>query len=286
MPIHTQDYRHWEGTLIPRNHTRWWVIAKAELKFLAKRKIVRLIVAIPPIIYFLVHAILIYIANLFENVDLPFSIDPGFFQNFLFRMDDTLSGFIVALISIFGGAGLIANDLKSNALSLYLAKPISWSDYLVGKFIVVGTLLICMTLVPGLILFLEQALLSDFTFFKEHYWAIFSIIAYSLVITVITSLLMLFFSSLTTNSRYATIGFCAIWFGLPVIAIILKEVFSMSTVSIVSIWANYDILGSVLFGEPADFDIHWGWTIIVLSALTAACIYVLRLRIRAVQIVK
>lgn len=285
MPIHTQNYRHWEGTLNPRNYTRWWIIAKAELKILAKRKIVRLIVAIPPVIYFLAHAILIYIANLFENIDLPFSIDPGFFQNYLFKMP-TLSGFLVALISIFGGAGLIADDLRSNALSLYLSKPISWYDYLIGKFIVVGTLLFCMTLVPGLILFLEHALLSDFTFFKDHYWIIFSIIVYSVIITVITSLLMLFFSSLTTNSRYATIGFCAVWFGLPVIALILKEVFSISKVSIVSIWANYDILGSVLFAESADFDIHWVWTTLVLSALSAGCVLVLRLRIRAVQIVK
>lgn len=285
MPIHTQNYRHWEGTLNPQNHTRWWIIAKAELKLLAKRKIVRLIVAIPPVIYFLAHAILIYIANLFENIDLPFEIGAGFFQSYLFNMP-TLSGFLIALIAIFGGARLIADDLNSNALSLYLSKPISWSDYLIGKFIVVGTLIIGMTLVPGLILFLEHALLSDFTFFKDHYWIIFSIIVYSVIITVITSLLMLFFSSLTTNSRYATIGFCAVWFGLPVIALILKEVFSISTVSIVSIWANYDILGSVLFGESADFDIHWTLSILVLSALTAACVYVLRLRIRAVQIVK
>ncbi len=285
MPIHTQNYRHWEGTLNPQNRTRWWVIAKAELKILAKRKIVRLIVVIPPVIYFLAHAILIYLGNLFENITLPYEIDPGFFQGYLFRMPD-LSGFLVAIISIFGGAGLIADDLRSNALSLYLSKPITWYDYLIGKFIVVGTLLVCLTLVPGLLLFLEHTLLADFTFFKEHYWTIFSIIIYSAIITVITSLLMLFFSSLTTNSRYATIGFCAVWFGLPVIALILKEAFSMSTVSIVSLWANYDILGSVLFGESPDFDIHWVWTILVLSALTAVCLFVLRLRIRAVQIVK
>ena len=285
MPIHTQNYRHWEGTLIPQHYMRWWVIAKAELKILAKRKIVRLIVAIPPVIYFLAHAILIYIANLFESIDLPFEIDQGFFQYFIFRMP-ALSGFLIALISIFGGAGLIADDLRSKALSLYLSKPISWYDYLIGKFIVVGTLLICMTLVPGLILFLEQVMLSDFAYFKEHYWAIFSIIVYSVIITVITSLLILFFSSLTTNSRYATIGFCAVWFGLPVIALILKEVFSMSAVSVVSIWANYVVLGSVLFGESADFDIHWVWAILILSALSVGCILVLRLRIRAVQIVK
>ncbi len=284
MPIHTQNYRHWEGTLNPRNHTRWWVIAKAELKLLAKRKIVRLIVAGPPVIYILVHAILIYLLNQFDTIDF-FEIDSAFFQNFLFRMP-ALSGFLVALISIFGGAGLIANDLKSNALSLYLSKPISWVDYLIGKFAVIGILLICLTLVPGLLLFLQHLLLSDYTFFKEYYWITFSIIIYSVVITVISSLLMLLFSSLTTNSRYATIGFCSVWFGLPVIALILREVFSTSRVAIVSIWANYDRLGTAFFGEEAKYDVHWAWTLLVLFALSAVCIFVLRLRIRAVQIVK
>lgn len=285
MPIHTQNYRHWDGTLNPRNYTRWWVIAKVELKLLAKRKIVRLIVAIPPAIYFLVHGILIYLGNLFESIELPFKIDASFFMAFLFGIH-YISGYLLALISIFGGAGLIADDLKSNALSLYLSKPIAWYDYLIGKFIVIGTLLVCVTLVPGVLLFLEHTLLSDFTFFKENYWIVFSIILYSVIITVITSILMLFFSSLTTNSRYATIGFCAVWFGLPVIAQILKEVFSVSSVSIVSIWANYDRLGTALFGVSANYDIHWSLTLLVLSALTVACIFVLRLRIRAVQIVK
>ena len=285
MPIHTQDYRHWEGTLKPRNYTRWWVIAKAELKLLAKRKIVRLIIAIPPLIYIIVHAVIIYLINQFNYIDFPFKVDSAFFQRFLFRIE-FISGLFVALIAIFGGAGLIANDLKSNALSLYLSKPISWVDYLIGKFAVVGILLACITLVPGILLFLEQLLLSDFTFFKENFWIFFSIIGYSIIITTVTSLLMLSFSSLTTNSRYATIGFCAVWFGLPVLHGILIFALRTSNVALVSIWANYDRLGSVLFASDNSYTTHWLITFLILSALTAGCILVLRHRIRAVEIVK
>lgn len=285
MPIHTQDYRHWEGTLKPRNYTRWWVIAKAELKLLAKRKIVRLIIAIPPLIYIIVHAVIIYLINQFDYMDFPFKVDSAFFQHFLFRIE-FISGLLVALIAIFSGAGLIANDLRSNALSLYLSKPISWVDYLIGKFAVVGILLACITLAPGMLLFLEQLLLSDFTFFKENFWIIFSIIGYSIIVTTITSLLMLTFSSLTTNSRYATIGFCAVWFGLPVLHAILITALRTSNVALVSIWANYDRLGSVLFASENSYTTHWLLTLLILSALTAGCILVLRHRIRAVEIVK
>ena len=281
MPIHTQNYRHWEGTLNPSHYTRWWIIAKAELKLLAQRKIVRLIVAIPPVIYILAHAVIIYIVNQFPGSVLPINIDSVFFRNFLFN-----ASLFIALIAVFGGSGLIATDLKNNTLSLYLSKPISWIDYLIGKFAVMGILLGCLTLIPGLLLFLEHVLLTDTSFLKENYWMPFSIIAYSIIIILVSSLLMLVFSSLTSNSRYAIIGFCAVWFGTPVIYEILKVITRTSKVALVSIWANYDILGTALFGDTPNYAMHWVWALLTQIALIALCLFVLHRRIRAVEIVK
>jgi len=288
MPIHTQDYRHWEGTLNPRHYTRWWIIAKAELKLLAQRKIVRLIVAVPPVIYIIVHAVLVYIFNQVPGTLLWFQVDAEFFQQFLFRSPSTgpLSAFLIALIAIFGGSGLIATDLKNNALSLYLSKPISWIDCLIVKFAVIGILVGCLTLVPGLLLFLEHALLTDAAFLKENYWIPLSIVAYSVLIMLSASLLILLFSSLTSNPRYATIGFCAVWFGSPVIHGVLRVIMRSSRTAIVSIWANYDILGSALFNASHDHVVHWAWSFLVLLALIALCLFLLHRRIRAVEIVK
>ena len=294
MPIHTQDYRHWEGTLKAHHYTRWWIIAKAELKLLAQRKIVRLIVAIPPLIHIIVHAMLIYITNQVPDgmqETLPFGINAEFFQKFLFRLVPTLaapipSAMLIALIAIFGGSGLIATDLKNNALSLYLSKPLSWIDYLIGKFAVIGILLGSLTVVPGLLLFLEQALLADVSFLKENYWLPFSIIAYSVLLILSASLLMLLFSSLTSNPRYATIGFCAVWFGSPIIQQLLKDITRTSKTAVVSIWANYDILGSALFDGSQHHAVHWAWSLLTVLALIALCLFVLHRRIRAVEIVK
>ncbi len=286
MPIHTQNYRHWEGTLKTHSRTRWWIIAKAELKMLAQRKFVRLIVALPPLIYVFVHAILIYIVNQVPGIDFGFNVDSGFFQNFIFRIAPIPSTFLVALVAIFGGSGLIATDLKNNALSLYLSKPISWMDYLVGKFAVIGILLGCFTLIPGLLLFLEQSLLAGTSFLKDNYWIPFSIIAYSVIIILSTSLLMLLFSSLTTNSRYAIIGFSAVWFGSPVIYEVIKAIARTSKVALVSIWANYDLLGTAIFGGSPDYSVHWVWALLTQIALIALCLFVLHRRIRAVEVVK
>lgn len=289
MPIHTQSYRHWEGALKTHSRTRWWVIAKAELKLLAQRKIVRLIVAIPPLIYIFVYAILIYIVNQVPGVEFSFQIDREFFQQFLFQnfMDAPVpSALLIALIAIFGGSGLIANDLKNNTLSLYLSKPISWIDYLIGKFAVIGILIGCFTFVSGLLLFLEHSLLAGTSFLKENYWIPFAIIAYSVIITLSASLLMLLFSSLTSNPRYATIGFCAVWFGTSVIYGVLKGITRTSSFALVSLWANYDRLGTVLFANPPNYAVHWVWALLILVALVVLCLFVLHRRIRAVEIVK
>ncbi len=287
MPIHTQNYRHWEGTLKTQSHTRWWIIAKAELKLLAQRKIVRLIVAIPPLMYIFAHAVLIYIINQVPGVEFAFiKVDSEFFQKFLFRIYPFPSTFIVALVAVFGGSGLIATDLKNNTLSLYLSKPISWIDYLMGKFAAIGILLACLTLVPGLLLFLEQSLLAGTTFLKDNYWVPFSIIAYSVIIILSTGLLILLFSSLTTNSRYAIIGFSAVWFGSIVLYEVLKEMARTSKVALVSIWANYDILGTALFGGSPDYSVHWVWALLIQIALIVFYLFVLRRRIRAVEVVK
>ncbi len=287
MPIHTQNYRHWEGTLKTQSHTRWWIIAKAELKLLAQRKIVRLIVAVPPLMYIFAHAVLIYIINQVPGVEFAFiKVDSEFFQKFLFRIYPFPSTFIVALVAVFGGSGLIATDLKNNTLSLYLSKPISWIDYLIGKFAAIGILLACLTLVPGLLLFLEQSLLAGTAFLKDNYWVPFSIIAYSVIIILSTGLLILVFSSLTTNARYAIIGFSAVWFGSIVLYEVLKEIARTSKVALVSIWANYDILGTALFGGSPDYSVHWIWSLFIQIALIVFYLFVLRRRIRAVEVVK
>ena len=290
MPIHTQNYRHWEGTLKTQSHTRWWIIAKAELKQIAQRKIVRLIVAVPPLIYIFVHAIFIYFIDVqVQGVTFPtfpFKIDSAFFQKFLFRIEPFPSPLLVALVTIFGGSGLIATDLKNNTLSLYLSKPISWVDYLIGKFAVIGILLAYLTLIPALLLFLGHLLFAGTSVLTESYWILFSIIAYSAVIILSTSLLILLFSSLTRDPRYAIIGFSAVWFGSPVIYEVLKAITRTSKVALVSIWANYDILGTVIFGGSPDYSVHWAWALLVQIALIAFCLFVLRRRIRAVEVVK
>ena len=359
MPIYDLSYRHWDGQLKPYTSMRWWVITKAELKCLAQRKFVRFIVAIPPAIYILVHGVFIYGADrLINETRFPIQINAEFFNQFLLRQPAP-SGLFIGLLGVFGGAGLIANDLKHNALPIYLSKPISWKDYLIGKLAVMFILLSLITLIPGLLLFAEHLLLVDdfmfgvssrlstdldngtvpenlrrlferkeislsdnvtvsvkkkarkwvitdevtgssfivkrqkdqlnihnIPFIRENYWLIGSIILYSLVLIIPSSLLIVTVSSLTSNARYAAIGFAAILLGTPLIYEIIREITHSSKMATISIWANYDMLGSKLFGLSPGYASHWLWSLLTLVGLMGVCLWILYRRIKAVQIVK
>src|SRR5262245_14468602 len=83
------------------------------------------------------------------------NVDGGFFFN-LFLAETFISFFMVALL----GPGLISPDLSNNALPLYLSRPFSRVEYVVGKLSVLLAVTSLITWVPGLMLFLVQTSLA------------------------------------------------------------------------------------------------------------------------------
>src|SRR5262249_4825515 len=81
-----------------------------------------------------------------------FSIDSTFFLT-LFRAQT----FLTFILGMFLGPGLVSPDLVNNALPLYLSRPFSRQEYVIGKLSVVAALASLITWVPGLIIFLLQS---------------------------------------------------------------------------------------------------------------------------------
>ena len=55
-------------------------------------------------------------------------------------------------ITVYVGAGLIANDRRANALQIYLSKPLSRAEYVVGKLAILMVFLLLVTWVPAFLL--------------------------------------------------------------------------------------------------------------------------------------
>jgi hypothetical protein len=63
-------------------------------------------------------------------------------------------------LAAFVGPGQVSPDLANNALSLYLARPFSRVEYVLGKMSVLAILMSLMTWMPGLLLFGLQGYLE------------------------------------------------------------------------------------------------------------------------------
>jgi ABC-2 type transport system permease protein len=231
---------------------------------------------------FLVRAVMIYASTLAgRNIPL-LRIDAKFFEDFLSQQMQFF-GFFIA---IFAGAGLIANDLKANALQIYLSKPITRQDYLLGKLGILVFFLALPTLVPGLLLFLIAILFkSDIGFVRELYWVPGSIVAYSAIIMFSFALIMLALSSLSKSSRFAGINFIAVFFFSQILYGILSSILRTSRVAWVSLRNNLTQVGDLLFGRDPRY-LSPGWvSILVLAVLACGSVWIIHRRIQAVEVV-
>lgn len=288
MPIHDQSYQHWNGTLKP--HTfRWWVITKEGLKIILKRKLFIIFVMTPPFMYLIFRGGIIYFVSGL-NFKIPFipEINEKFFNDFFSSTIPVPWTFLfITMICVFGGSGLIANDLENNVLQLYLSKPLTRADYIIGKLMIIISLLGFVTVFPGVILFIESVLLSNsIVFLKEKYWILGSIFLYSFILTLIPGLIILTASSMTKNNRYAAIVFIAITMFTPIIYQILKNIFHTDKVAPISFWANLQQLGNILFRLRPDYSSHWSWSLLIVLAIIALCLWILYRRIKGAEIVK
>jgi ABC-2 type transport system permease protein len=92
------------------------------------------------------------------------AIDASFFESWLVVPQCMVAFFLAMLV----GPQQVSRDLANNALPLYLCRPFSRIEYVVGKMSIVIILLSAMTWVPTLLLFLFQSYLEGWTWFSEN----------------------------------------------------------------------------------------------------------------------
>jgi ABC-2 type transport system permease protein len=74
------------------------------------------------------------------------------------------------VMTVWGVPGMMTRDLANHALQLYLSRPLSRPEYLLGKVSAVVLLLSAITWIPGLLLFGLQAQLEGHGWGSEHLW--------------------------------------------------------------------------------------------------------------------
>jgi ABC-2 type transport system permease protein len=281
MPIYEQSYRRHEARGALRR-VRFWPITREALRLLLARRLF-LMLLFASWVLFLARVIQIYVFTRFPEVGRILPVDGRLFGEFLIQQ-----WLWLMIITIFGGAGLVANDLRTGAILVYLSRPLTRRDYVLGKLGVLMLLNLSVTLVPGLLLYLIALALAPDQFLKwDLAWIGPATVLQSLVMSLVMSLVGLAVSSLSRSARVAGIGFFGIVVGLEVARGILYAMYRRPETALISFRASLQSLAAAVFGlSERAVSLPWFYPATVLAVVALGCLLVLRSRVRAVEIVQ
>jgi len=278
MPIHDQSYRHYGGGRAAPGRS-WAVIAWAGMRtFFKKRSFMGLMLfALAP---FIVRAVQMWISSQYPQASM-LAPSAETFRQFLEQQD-----FFVFVITVYVGAGLIANDRRANALQIYLSKPLMRSEYIAGKLAVLFGFLLLVTLIPAMLLLLLKVIFDgNFTFLKNNLFLLPAITVASLVQVTLAAFTMLALSSLSKSARYVGILYVGITFFTAAIYGALYAITGSSRVSWISIGANVSQVVDVIFRLKPRYQTPWEVSALVILGLVVISISVLERRVRGVEVV-
>jgi ABC-type transport system involved in multi-copper enzyme maturation permease subunit len=278
VPIHDQSYRHYGGER-SRPGGAWTVIAWAGIRTMIRKRtfLGLLIFAWLP---FIVRAVQIYLATNFQQAAL-LAPTAETFRQFLEQQD-----FFVFVVTIYVGAGLIANDRRANALQIYLSKPLMRAEYIAGKLAVLFTFLLFVTLVPALLLLVLQVLFAgSFAFLQKNLFLFPAITVASLTQVLLASFTMLALSSLSKSARFVGILYAGITFFTSSMFAAVYAITGSSTFSWMSIGSSLTQVVDVIFRLKPRYDTPWMVSLLVILGLIVLSVSILERRVRGVEVV-
>jgi ABC-2 type transport system permease protein len=224
----------------------------------------------------------------------PFSIDGRFFY-YILRVQCGM----VFLFTAWVGPTLVAPDLANNALPLYLCRPFSRAEYVIGKMSILLILLSFATWVPDLLLYSLQGGLAGDNWFWTHGRVAWAIFMGSALWIAIISLLALAMSAwvkwrIAASALIVGIFFVAAGFGQAfnavlrtywgyllnlsyLIKIVWEDLFDIPAVATVSRRGNIP-------WQEMDLPVGVAW--VALLGLAFTCLLLLNRKLRAKEVVR
>ncbi len=289
MAVYERTYKRYAGPLSPQ-WSRLFVLPRYAFSevFRSKLFVVFFVLClIPP----LVQAARIY---LFHNAGKIFEAIPDaaeFFGQF-FRIDAEFFGLVMAIqcslaffAALFVGPGLVSQDLANNGLPLYLSRPISRAEYVMGKFAVLGILLSLLTWVPALVLYVLQSGYAGWGWAFGNLRIAASIFVGSWAWIATISFLALALSAWVKWRPVAGFMMFLVFLGGGFFGLVVNALFRTDLGHLVNLGVVIGRIWEGLFGLRPDVDIPAWAAWASLMAFIAACIFMLHRKIRAYEVV-
>jgi ABC-2 type transport system permease protein len=300
MAVYKKTYRPYEGSLTA-SWRRLLVIPRYAFEDLRRSRFLT-IFYILSFIYPLICALLIYVQHNAsalrlinaEGAQRLISVNVSFYMGLL-GWQSMLALFLAAFI----GPGQVSPDLANNALSLYLARPFSRAEYVLGKMLVLIILLSLMTWVPGLLLYGLESYLEGWDWMTANSKIASGLFFGSWVWILVLCLLALALSAWVKWKPAAGGLMFGVFFVASAFGAMINQVqrahwgnlFNISYL-IGSIWVklfegdNPSTSGAVFFRAPQGETMPLWCSWAALALLGLVCLYMLRRKIRGAEVVR
>ncbi|MEO8433707.1 MAG: ABC transporter permease [Pyrinomonadaceae bacterium] len=248
MAVYEHTYKRYQGQLTPE-WSRFLIIPRHAFRDVFKSKLFTgfFVICFIPL---LVEAILIYLHHnvnalgiLKTQVGNLVPIDAFFFQTFV-----NLQGGFAFFVALLVGPPLVSRDLRNNALPLYLCRPFSRTEYVLGKMSVLLILLSAMTWIPQLLLFFFQSYLGGARWFVDNIWMVSAIFLSSFVWILLLALLSQAVSALVKWRVVASAALLGIFFVPSVFGEVINQIFMTRWGNLISLGALTRNVTAGLFG--------------------------------------
>ena len=286
MAVYKRTYRGYSGVITP-TWSRFLVLYRSSRSNAFRSKVQTALLVL--CFFFPLLALLAIYANdhlsafafLGNRTGPLFAIDGKFFLIYM-----SVQGTLAFILTSFIGPGLVSPDLANGALTLYLCRPLSRTEYVVGKMAVLVIVLSWITWIPGLVLFFVEASLSGWQWMIDNLFIANAILLGSFIWIAVLSLLSLAISAwvkwrIAAGAMLLGTLFIGAGFGQAINAVLrTQQGYLINVAHLISlIWAD-------LFRQEANQDFPVGEAWIALLAFLGVCLWLLMRKVRANEVVR
>jgi ABC-2 type transport system permease protein len=289
MAVYERSYKRYVGALTPQ-WTRPFVLPRFALGEVFRSKLFTvffIISLLPPLflagwIYLYHNASTIFAAipDIAQGLSQSLAIDARLFERVM-----SVQCFSALILAIFVGPGLVSQDLANNGLPLYLSRPISRAEYVLGKFSVLGIVLSLITWVPAFALYFLQSGYAGLSWGLDNVRIAVGSFVGSWAWIVTVSFLALALSAWVRWRPVAGFLMAVVFLGGGFFGMLVNGLFRTDWGNVVNLVVVMGRVWEGLFDLPPETNLPvwaaWG----SLAAFVTACVYMLHRKIRAYEVV-
>ena len=286
MAVYKRAYRGYSGAYTPQ-WSRFLVLTRYAYRGLFRSRILTgmFILSLVPFLLtvaalYLNHNVSVLSMIKIRTTGSLFEVDSKFFAGYL-----GVEFSLAFLLTAFIGPGLISPDLANNGLPLYLCRPLSRAEYILGKFMVIAALLSYITWMPALALFIIQASLAGSSWLWSNLWIAGSILLGSSILILVLALLALALSAWVKWKPVAGALVLGVMFLGAGLGAAINGILRTSMGNLINVGALIRLVWADLFRLPNEQDISVAEAWMALLVICALCLMLLARKIRAFEVV-